>query len=82
MATLHIEDFDDELYEALRKAAEKNRTSIAAEITAMVKRNFPTEAELTRHAYFKQLKKIHEKPVPADANFPSTEQMLREDRDR
>ena len=83
MATLYVENFDDELYEALRKEAKKRRSSIAAEITAMVKHHFPTEAELAaRHAYFKRLKKIHEKPAPKGVDFKSTEDELREDRNR
>ena len=44
---------------------------------------FPPESELpARRAYFNRLKEIHERPVPADAKFPSTEEMIREDRER
>lgn len=83
MATLYVENFDDELYQALRKEAKKRRTSIAAEITAMVRHHFPSEAELAaRHAYFKKLAKIHAKPAPRGVNFRSTEEELREDRSR
>ncbi len=83
MATLYVENFDDELYEALRKEAKKRRTSIAAEITAMVKHHFPTEAELAaRHAYFKKLSKVYSKPAPKGVEIKSTEEELREDRSR
>jgi plasmid stability protein len=83
MATLYVENFDDELYEALRREAKKRRTSIAAEITAMVKHHFPSEAELAaRHAYFKKLSKIHAKRAPKGVDFKSTEEELREDRNR
>jgi plasmid stability protein len=83
MATLYVENFDDELYEALRKEAKKRRSSIAAEITAMVKHHFPTEAELAaRHAYFKKLSRIHAKPAPKGVELKSTEEELREDRSR
>jgi len=83
MATLYVENFPDELYEALRKRAKERRSSIAAEVTALVKHNVPTESELkARRAFLKKLSKIHSKRVPENATFPSTEEMLREDRDR
>jgi plasmid stability protein len=83
MATLYVENFPDELYEALRKRAKERRSSIAAEITALVKHNVPTESELkARRDFVKKLSKIHAAAVPAKATFPSTEEMLREDRNR
>lgn len=83
MATLYVENFSDELYEALRKLAKERRTSIAAEITALVKQHVPTESELAaRRAYLKKLSKIHSKPAPTNLTFPSTEEALREDRNR
>jgi plasmid stability protein len=83
MATLYVENFPEDLYEALRKRAKERRTSIAAEVIALVKHNVPTESELkARREFLKKLSKIHSKPVPANAVFPSTEEMLREDRNR
>ena len=83
MATINIENFDDELYEALQKRAEAQQTSIAAILTELVKHHIPTEAELAaRRAYFERLSKMHAKPVPEGVKFQSTEEMLREDRDR
>jgi plasmid stability protein len=82
MATLYVENFPDELYAALRKRAKERRSSIAAEITALVKQNVPTESELNaRRDFLKKLSKIHKRPVPANSVFPSAE-ILREDRNR
>jgi plasmid stability protein len=83
MATLYVENVPDDLYEALRKQARERRSSIAAEVVALLKQNVPTEKELkARREFLKKLSKIHSKPVLADAAFPSTEEMLREDRNR
>jgi plasmid stability protein len=83
MAILYVENFDDELYESLRKRAEQQESSIAAILTDLVRRHVPTEAELTaRHAYLKRLSEIHAKPAPEGVDFKSTEEALREDRER
>jgi plasmid stability protein len=83
MATINIENFDDELYEALRKRAETRGTSFGAVLTELVKQHIPTESELAaRHTYFERLSKIHAKPMPEGVKFKSTEDMLHEDRDR
>ena len=36
MATLYVENVPDELYEALRKRARRNRKSIAAEVLELL----------------------------------------------
>jgi plasmid stability protein len=83
MATLYVDNFADDLYEALRKKAKERRSSIAAVLTELVRQHVPTESELAaRRAYLKRLKKIHARPVPPNVKFPSTEEMLREDRNR
>jgi plasmid stability protein len=83
MATLYVDNFDDELYEALRKRAKERRSSIAAVLTELVQQHVPTETELAaRRAYLKKLKKIHARPAPPNVKFLSTEEALREDRSR
>jgi hypothetical protein len=83
MATLYVDNFADDLYDALRKKAKERRSSIAAVLTDLVRQHVPPESELAaRRAYLKRLKKIHARPVPPGIKFPSTEEMLREDRDR
>ena len=48
MPTLYVENVPKDLYEALRARARKNRSSIAAEVIALLKETVPTAAELER----------------------------------
>jgi plasmid stability protein len=83
MATLYVENVPDDLYEALRARARKNRSSIAAEVIALLKDFVPTQQELRRRRrLFQELAKLRSEPSPGSGPFPSTEEMLREDRDR
>ena len=83
MATLYVENVPDDLYEALRKRAKQNRKSIAAEVIEMLKQNVPTEQELKRRRKaFENLQKLWTSTPAAPGPFPSTEEMIREDRER
>ena len=46
MPTLYVEKFPEDVYEALRQQARRNRTSIAAEATAVLRQFDPTAKEL------------------------------------
>ena len=46
MATLYVENVPDDLYEALRSQAKARRSSIAAEVLALLKENVPTAKEI------------------------------------
>jgi len=83
MATLYVENVPDELYEALRERAKASRRSIAQEAIALLEQNVPTASELTRRRRFleKALRMQARKPLTAGP-FPSTEEMIREDRSR
>ena len=81
MPTLYVENVPGELYEALRNRAKASRRSMAAEVIALLEQNVPTEKELrARRAFFMRMKKIREQNV--EGKFPSTEEMIREDRER
>lgn len=83
MATLYVENVPDELYEAVRARAQRNRTSIAAEVLALLAENVPTPSELARRkALLERARKLRSRPSPAAGPFPSAEEMLREDRAR
>ena len=83
MPRLYVERVPEELYEALRARAQKNRKSIAAEVLAMLAENVPTPSELARRKeIFTRLRKIRSQPPIAPGSFPSAEEMLREDRER
>lgn len=83
MATLYVENVPDKLYEALRRRAKQNRKSIASEVISLLEDTIPTAAKLKKRKefldYVLQLKK---KSPPVSGPFPSTEEMIREDRER
>jgi plasmid stability protein len=83
MATLYVDNIPDELYESLRSHARKHRKSIAAEILTMLEERFPSQRELRRRRQiFRQLEQLRTKAPLRPGPFPSTEEMLREDRER
>ena len=83
MPTLYVENVPKDLYEALRARARKNRSSIAAEVIEMLKDTVPTAAELKRRRqFYDELMGIRAHKPPGKGPFPSTEEMIREDRER
>jgi plasmid stability protein len=83
MATLYVENIPDDLYEALRSRAKARRRSIAAEVLALLEENIPTEQELkARHEWVRKLERLRKSHTKSSRRFPSTEEMIREDRER
>ena len=83
MATLYVENVPDPLYRALRKLAEKNGKSIAAEVISLLKESIPTEEELKRRREFAaKLRELSSQAPLTPGPFPSAEEMIREDRER
>jgi plasmid stability protein len=83
MATLYVENVPKELYEALRSRARARRRSIAAEVLALLEENVPTAQELkARQDLLRKLVRMRAKQTNFSRAFPSTEEMLREDRQR
>jgi len=83
MPTLYVENVPKDLYEALRARARKRRTSIAAEVIEMLKHSVPTAAELKRRRqFYDELMKIQGHKPRGKGPFASTEDMIREDRER
>jgi plasmid stability protein len=83
MATLYVENVPDDIYKALRKRARANRKSIAAEVIELLEHFVPTETELKRRRkIFDELAKLRAKPPLTPGPFPSTGEMIREDRER
>jgi plasmid stability protein len=82
MATLYVENVPEERYEALREQARQHRCSIAAEVIALLEENVPTEKEMQkRREFYGFAKRMHEKKRPR-GSFPTTEEMVREERER
>ena len=83
MPTLYVENVPKDLYEALRARARKKRTSIAAEVIELLEQFVPTPLEMRRRMRaFEDLKGIQASRPPGPGPFPSTEEMIREDRER
>ncbi len=83
MPTLYVENVPEELYEALRSRAQGNRTSISAEVLALLAESVPTPTELARRkAFVARARKLRSRPSPGGGPFPSSEEMQREDRTR
>jgi plasmid stability protein len=83
MATLYVENVPDDLSEALRQRARGHRKSVAAEVLSLLDENIPTAAELKRRQqFFRHIQRLRSQKPQSSGAFPSTEQMLREDRRR
>lgn len=83
MPTLYVENVPRDLYEALRKRAKSQRRSMAAEVLALLERNFPTEKELKRRREFvDKLRKLDAAIPPLSGESPTSDEMIREDRAR
>ena len=83
MATLYVENVPDELYDALRERAKLHRRSITAEVLALLENNVPTEREFKRRAdLLRKLDRLSASVQRVPGEFPSSEEMIREDRSR
>jgi antitoxin FitA len=83
MATLYVENVPDDLYEALRNRAQSQRRSIAAEVLSLLEQNIPTDKELKRRREAtRKLDQLRFTRRVSAESFPSSEEMIREDRER
>jgi plasmid stability protein len=83
MATLYVENIPDDLYAALRKQAKLRRKSIAQEVISLLEAHVSTPAELERrHQLLQKALRMSARRASVIGPFPSTEEMLREDRAR
>ena len=83
MPTLYVENVPEAVYKALRERARKNRKSIAAEVIELLEQNVPTADELRRRREFaRRMKELSSREPLSPGPFPSTEEMIREDRER
>jgi len=83
MATLYVENIPEDRYRALREQAARHRKSIAAEVLEMLEHFVPTEAELAeRRKFVEWAAKMRQRKPLKRGPFPSSEEMIREDRER
>jgi plasmid stability protein len=82
MATLYVENVPDDLYEALRERAKRNRRSMAAEVISLLEHEVPSPAQLAhRREVARRMEQLRSVGSPGSAPFPSAEEMQREARD-
>jgi len=83
MPTLYVENVPEQLYEAIRARAQRSRTSISAEVLTLLAENVPTPDEVARRKTLAEgARRLRSRRSPASGSFPSSEEMLREDRTR
>jgi len=83
MAALYVENIPDDLYSALRKQAKERRKSIAQEVISLLEAHVRTPQELARRRELLQKAlRMSARRASTPGAFPSTEEMLREDRAR
>jgi plasmid stability protein len=83
MPALYVENVPEDLYQALRKRARQNRKSIAAEVISLLERNVPTAKELQgRREFYRRMAQIRATQPASSGRFPTSEEMIREDRNR
>jgi plasmid stability protein len=81
MATLYVENVPDELYEALRERAKRERRSMAAEVIRILEVEIPTRSDIARRrAVMRGIEEIRAMSPIGDG--PATDEMVREDRER
>lgn len=82
MATLHVRNVPDELYNRIQELAEQHRRSLSAQILTMLDRAL--EEESARQNQAELLASIRARRIanPLPDGAPNTLTMLREDRDR
>ena len=83
MATLYVENVPTDLYKALRERAKRNRRSIAGEVILLLELNVPTRKSLkSRRELGRVFERIRSRKPPGKGPFPTTEELLRADRER
>jgi plasmid stability protein len=83
MPTLYVENVPEDLYESLRARARERRRSIAAEVLSLLEDNIPSKRELrARREFLKRIERMGLAKRNSERNFPSTEEMQRQDRER
>lgn len=81
MPTLYVENVPDDLYDALRARARKQRTSISAEVLGLLEENVPTAKELAhRKEFLARALRIAARKPPSPGPYQSAEELQREDR--
>jgi plasmid stability protein len=81
MATLHVRNVPDELYERIRRRAARENRSLSAEVVALLDRATQRDPE-TESPLFERIRRRRQRIQEESGRFPSSVDLLREDRAR
>jgi plasmid stability protein len=81
MATLHVRNVPDELYERIRRRAARENRSLSAEVVALLDRATQRDPE-TESPLFERIRRRRQRIQEEIGRFPSSVDLLREDRAR
>jgi plasmid stability protein len=82
MATLHVRDVPDELYERIRKLAQAKNRSLSAQVNTLLARAVADEEHRQSQAELLAEARRLRESIKWDPSFPDSTTLLREDRDR
>lgn len=82
MATLHMQNVPEELFESLRARARSNRRSVSAETVSLLEQLLPTAGVVRRRrAFYQRIQKLRSRTTVGTPGLPA-EGLLRQDRQR
>lgn len=81
MATLHVRNVPDELYDRLKRQAEIDNRSLSAEVIARLEQTAPRQTEEYQDL-LERIDRRREELRRTMGTFPSSVALIREDRDR
>lgn len=83
MPALYIQNFPEDTYAALKRAAKRQHTSMAGLVIDALSTLFPSDEVIeARRAAWHRLRERRNCPPPGQGPFPTAEEMIREDRQR
>ena len=81
MALLQVRNFPDDVYEALKALAKRERRSVSQQVIVLLK-NVLEEQEERKIQRLELLERLLEEPPISTTGFPSPADLIREDRER
>ena len=81
MPTLQVRELPEDVYYRLQRKAQQEHRSIAQETVVLLRRALDA-SEIHRSRRSEALNRIAQRQIPQVPDFPSSEDVVREDRDR
>jgi len=81
MPTLQVRELPEDVYYRLQRKAQQEHRSIAQETIVLLRRALDA-SEIQRSRRTEALERIAQRQIPHVPDFPSSEEVVREDRDR